>query len=78
MRTRIAALALIVTAVGADVALAQRGPAVGRERQDLFIDLTPRAPQIQLRDGKPSPVIQTPSQKKKPAKRKRSRSSTRN
>jgi hypothetical protein len=73
MRTTMA-VALILTAMAADAALAQRGVAPGRERQDLFVNPTPSAPQIQLRDGRPAPVIETaPRKKTKPVKRKRSR-----
>jgi hypothetical protein len=73
MRNTIVA-ALILTAVTADAARAQRGAAPGRERQDLFFNPTPSAPQIQLRDGRPAPVIETaPRKKTKPVKRKRTR-----
>jgi hypothetical protein len=73
MRTTIAA-ALILTVVSAEAALAQRGAMPGRERQDLFFNPTPSAPQIQLRDGRPAPVIETkPRKKPRPVKRKRTR-----
>jgi len=75
MRTTFAATALFLTAVLGDAAWAQRSGAMpGRERQDLFFNPTPSAPQIQLRDGRPAPVIEpAPRKKTKPVKRKRSR-----
>lgn len=73
MRATIAAAAILAV-LAADAALAQRGANPGRERQDLFFNPTPSAPQIQLRDGRPAPVVEpAPRKKPKPVKRKRPR-----
>lgn len=72
MRAAVSALVLIAAVASADAALAQtRGAMPGRERQQLGIPSGPQTPRIQLRDGRPAPVIETP-QKRKPVKRKRS------
>ncbi len=72
MRVAVSALVLIAAVAAADAALAQtRGAVPGRERQQLGYPSGPQTPRIELRDGRPAPVIE--SQKKKPPKRKRSR-----
>jgi hypothetical protein len=48
----------------------------GRERQQLFDQPFPQVPRIELQDGRPREVIQTP-RKSRPAKRNRNRGSRR-
>jgi hypothetical protein len=70
MRAAVSALVLLAAIAAADVAFAQtRGAAPGRERQQLGFPSGPQTPRIELRDGRPAPVIET--QKRKPPKRKR-------
>lgn len=76
MRAAVSALVLIAAVVAADAAFAQApGAMPGRERQQLGVPSGPQTPRIELRDGRPAQVIQTP--KRKPPKRKRSRTGTR-
>jgi hypothetical protein len=76
--TLLASAVLLLIAVLARDALAQARPQVpssalpGRERERFIDQPYPPVPRIQLQDGRPAPVITTPD-RKRPAKRKRSR-----
>ena len=74
MRTAIAA-AVLVLAISADAAFAQRIPSSampGRERQQFGDPLGPPVPRIELRDGRPAPVFET-GKDTRPAKRRKCR-----
>lgn len=71
--TRSVAMALLLAIAAIDAAAAQArvpsGAMPGRERQQLGDPLRQPVPRIELRDGRPAPVVQT-RPAKRPVKRK--------
>lgn len=80
MRVSMAAMALtlIIATMGAVCAepRVRSGDMPGRERERFFDPLSPPVPHIELRDGRPAPVVET-GKKPRPVKRKKCRGARR-